>query len=421
MKSDRLIRHSIPLHAANLLVLALNALYQRLMGGVLSPEEFGVLQALNSGVALLILPFSVISSGLTHFMSRSLSEGRPAEVRALLEHWMFRMAVLGAGVVAVGWGFSGAISAYLHFHRAEPVIVTAAFVLVSMLSGVVAAPQAALQAFTWISAGMILFSVGRLALGLLLTRLAFPTAGWALAGSVLALLASALLGMFSLRGLLPAGRDPAARADAPVVRYVGWSIPFLMAYLVLFSADTLVIKRLFPAREAGYYSQFALLARLAVFLPLPFCRALFPKVASGGTVTRGQRRTWVKAVAATLALMAPVGGALLLFPGLVCGLIFPGAPLTPEWRGLLAVLVLATVANGLLHLLLTFETAQHRFHTLWPCLFGALAYLAMVPWFSDTLRSATVLFAACNAVACLGTLAGAARFLWHRPLHPSPA
>ena len=95
-----------------------------------------------------------------------------------------------------------------------------------------------------------------------------------------------------------------------------------------------------------------------------------------------------------------------------------------EWKSLLNVLVLATCANGLLHLVVTFETAQHRFHTLWPCLLGAVGYVAGVHRFAHDLQAATRFYAACNAFACLGTLAGSAYFLWFRPTAggtPSPS
>jgi O-antigen/teichoic acid export membrane protein len=425
MTSERLLRHSIPLHVANGVVLLLNALYQRLMGQTLSPEEFGVLQTLNSALSLLVLPFTAVSSGLTHFMARGLAEGRPGAVRALLWRWLARMALAGLAVIAVGGWVSAPVAEYFHFHRAEPVRLAALLMALTMLGAVLASPHQAVQAFTWISVAMVVQSLGRLVFGWLLTRTAFPTAGWAMLGAAFGVGLSLVLYAALLPRLLPRAAAPHPEdARAPVVAYVGWSIPVLIAYTALFSADTMAVKRLFPAREAGYYAQFALLARLAVFFPLPFCRALFPKVVSGGSTSPAQRRTWIKAVLATLAFMAPVAGALLLAPGLVFSLIFPGAPLTPEWRALLPPLALATAANGLLHILLTFETAQHRFRTLWPVCAAAILYVAGISAFAGDLLAATRFYCACNVLACAGVLLGVLRALGRTapadPIPPSP-
>jgi O-antigen/teichoic acid export membrane protein len=386
MASDRLFRHSLPMHVANLTVLLVNALYHRLISSGMSAGEYGVLQALSSGVGLLVLPFTAVSSGLTHFMSRRLQAGRAADARALFHLWLFRLSCMGLVVLAVGWVFSPEVAAYFHFNRREPVVMATLVVAATLVGSVAGAPHAATQSFYWLSGMMIIQAIGRLVLAVCLIRWVFPTAGWALLGTALAIGISLMVGLVSARSVLPqTSEKQTGDLRAPVVRYVAWSVPFLLAYTALFSSDTMVIRRLFPGDDAGYYAQIANLARIAVFIPLPFCRVLFPKVSSGGTVNDAQRLTWLKAVGATLFLMLGVVGFTLLFPHLITSIIFPKLVLDSRWMNVLYALLAAMFGNGLLHVLLYFETAQHRFASLSPILIALAMYLGGISYFSHDL------------------------------------
>ncbi len=144
------------------------------------------------------------------------------------------------------------------------------------------------------------------------------------------------------------------------------------------------VKHYFSTEVAGEFSYAVTIAKLVIFLPMPVTMALFPKVISEGGMTREDQKLLIRGMLYAIVL---IGGSAC-----VCMLI-PNVPLyilagvtDPDAQQILLVrlLLLSMVPLGLGHMLMNFELAQHRFAIVPGALISAVAYVAGILIWHET-------------------------------------
>ena len=257
-----------------------------------------------------------------------------------------------------------------------------------------------MQAFGWLAWVPQAWGAVRMALGWAFTALISATAVaavWAQGAGVLAVLALGALALVRMH--LP--HASAAARPRGTYRYLGSALVCLFGYASLMNLDTPLVKHYFDAETTGLFAKAAMIARTAVFLPVPVATALFPKVTSTGELTDESWRLLGRALAFGGALIAGVAGICLLWPQLPWTILYgrwPDAAAAPAAQ-LTRAMALAMSPLALAYILLNFEMAQRRFFWclgLVPC---AIAYVGGVALFHARPVQVALVLGVLNLVA----------------------
>ena len=370
--ADPLLRHSVLLMAAAQLGNVANLAFQIIMNRRLSDAEYGVLTAMVTMMAMVMLPLESLRTTLAHRTALWVNEGRTGDVSALCRLWSRRaIATWGALFVFLVFGGPG-LSSLLKLNSPWPLWITSIGLMGIMLLPVMLGVLQGMQrfaVFAWAqqTPNFLRFFLG---VGLVFwiprawTGIAAQAAGFIAAG-----LCATVWARAGWRGLHASGR-PIESSDA----YFFKSLAILSAFAVLMLVDVLLVKAWFDVDLAGRYSRAATIARAIVYLPMPVAMALFPKVVSRGERTKEGRRMLAQALAGVGGLLAVSAGTAWLLASLLWRL-FTGNEPSPDELHLLRGLVLALAPLALAHLLLNFELAQHRFRACSVAVVGVGIYL----------------------------------------------
>jgi O-antigen/teichoic acid export membrane protein len=169
------------------------------------------------------------------------------------------------------------------------------------------------------------------------------------------------------------------------------------------NADVVAAKHYFPAEQAGTYAVAAMVGRIILFLPQPIVMAMFPKVVSGGEVTRASWRTLGKAI--VLASIVLGGTALLCSVFAETVLRVLSGHSSPELVALARLLVWGLCPLSLTFFIMNFELAQRRTTVVLPLLACAIGYLICLARWHATMQQVAIALVVAATVALLTTVA----------------
>lgn len=402
-----LVRHGAVLMVGTLAGAACNAGFHMAVGRTLPNAEYGSLGAMLGLILVVGTPMLAVQNTLAHFTAHLEQAGRRGEILALFWHWLGLFAAVGAALVAGAAVFRAPLAAFWGGIEPRLVMLTFTVLAVSLWMSLFFGVLQGVQAFGWLAWVPQAWGAVRMALGWAFTACISATALaalWAQGVGVLAVLALGSLALVRLR--LP--RAPAAARPRGTYRYLGSALVCLFGYAALMNLDTTLAKHYFDAETAGLFAKAAMIARTAVFLPVPVATALFPKVTSAGELTDDSWRLLGRALAFGGLLIAGVAGVCLLWPQLPWTILYgrwPAAAAVPAAQ-LTRAMALAMSPLALAYILLNFEMAQRRFrwcYGLVPC---ALAYVGGVALFHARPVQVAWVLGGLNIVAVLLLAAG---------------
>ena len=152
----------------------------------------------------------------------------------------------------------------------------------------------------------------------------------------------------------------------------------------------------------------AVIARTAVFLPVPIATALFPKVTSTGEMTDASWRLLGRALGFAGLLIGGAVAVCLVVPQLPWTILYGrwSAEAAGSCAALTRAMALAMSPLALAYLLLNFEMAQRRFAWCFGLIPCGLAYVAGVAVFHEHPLHIALVVGILNLTAALLLLAG---------------
>ena len=399
-----LLRHGSIMMAGTLIGALCNAAFHMVIGRVIPNAEYGALVAMLGLILAVGTPMLAVQNTLAHYIAILQRENRSAEIRSLFWRWLRIFVALAIGVVMVALVFRNTLAAFWHV---SPALILTTFTVLaitlwlSLLYGLLQG----MQSFVWLAIAPQAWGALRLLLGWALAIFVAAQAIAAVVAQGIGVVAVLLLGGIAIRQMrLPRGRAGGAAPGA--WRYLSASLVALAGYAMLMNLDATLAKHYFDAETAGLFAKAAVIARTAVFLPVPIATVLFPKVSSHGEPTAASWSLLRRALALASLLVATAAGICIFWPQLPWTILYGPwtpdiAPHAAQWTRAMA---LAMSPLALAYILLNFELAQRRFtrcYSLIPC---ALGYIGgVVIWHQTPLQIAAVL-GAMNllAVALLG-------------------
>lgn len=316
-KGSPFLRHNATFLSGSLAVAALNYLFYLVLGHMLSPADFGEVQALTSLFTQAAIFLTILTYVTIHVTVNVSDEQERNQTLLGLE----RLAILvGYGLLALALIFVDRLRGFLQFTESWPFV---ALVAALALSIPLAFRMAFLRGQKQFFRASLTDGVGSAAK--LLLAPAFVLLGGRSFGAISALAASQILSLVvGVMWARQAGFHGFAfgisrlRFDLlkPHLKHAGAVLLGAGGVTLMQTLDIISIKHYFSATEAGLYAGITTIAGIVYFLMAPITGVLITLVSSKQSIRQNQLR-----LKASLGLMLALGGSALIVMSLCPELI----------------------------------------------------------------------------------------------------
>jgi len=362
------------------LATILSLAYNIVIGWYLGPKSFGHATVVYSLLVLL----SAVSFAFQIVAAKMVAQQPSAEMKAEVYRCFHRSAIgCGISVALVLFLFRQGITDYLNLPDSS---------LIAMLA-IAAGFYIPLGARRGYDQGSYRFH--RLAMSLVIegaVRLGgsygLVAAGYGVQGVVAANAVAMAVSYFAMTQRLPApSSNPVRFWDG--TREIGQALLFYSGQMIINNCDLVVVKHIFPAREAGLYAAVGLVGRVIFVLSAAVVNSTFPIVAG----TRAEERKDLRLIATPLLLVLGIGSFVALAmwiapPSLWTTLLGPGFQIAGKYDVpyLSALYALKTVVYSISAVVITFEMAHKIANTSWIQLFFSGMLIAGIYQFHSSLH-----------------------------------
>jgi O-antigen/teichoic acid export membrane protein len=358
---EPLLRHGLILTAATTILNLANWVYHAVMSRMLGPVDYGGLGALLGLLFILTVPVSTIQMGLSAFVARARAEGRESSVAGVLAvHLKY---FLGAGVAAFVAlaGLSGWLMRAVRLDSALPVVITGTVIISWAILPVLRGILQGLQRFRALGASLVCEAVLKLASGFVLVRAGMGLSG-AVAGISIGALGATVLTALALRPWGRSGQETGAHEFREILKALVPYAVTLGCFTILTQADVVLVKALFPPREAGLYTAASTGGKIVLYLTAALPMVMLPEMARRHTTGEDGRQVLRRG----LLYGGVAGGALVaayfVAPVPIISLLF-GRAYAPA-AGLLGLLGLGMLGYEMAILMIYHNLATSRLRLL---------------------------------------------------------
>lgn len=409
LKADDLLFHSAILFISMLTVHVCNVVFQMVVGRVLPEGEYALLAAFLGALTIIQRPLATLRTAVCHYGSLLEQEARKGDVKRLLRKWLSLTSVptVLAGLLAIL--YADVLAGYFHLERSAPVIIAGALLPALCWMPILNGAAQGLQMFVWTSSAAFIGALVRLLLGAGFTVVLYDACGWAMLGHGLGIYVTVGVLLLAL-WLVLHGRETSTEPLPSMRFYLVQSFVVSAAYAVLLTADVVLVKHYLP--NDFEFAKAATLGRMVVMLPGAVVAAMFPKVASKGTLNPRHRMLFLKSCGYTGAFVLISVAACCLLPGLLARIIFGISNASIYLKQMIGFMSVVMAINALLNVVVQFLLAQRRFKSCLAIVVAAAVYPMVAHFLHASAWQIVIIAGLCNLVA-LG--AGFAAFASIKP------
>lgn len=362
------------------LATILSLAYNVVIGWYLGPRSFGHATVVYSLLVLL----SAISFAFQIVAAKVVAQQSSAETKAAV-YLSFHRSALGCGIFVASalFLFRQVIADYLNLP--DPLLIAMLAIAAGFYIPLGARRGYDLGSYRFHRLAMSLVIEGAIRLGgsYILVRTGFEVRG-VVAANALAMAVS----YFAMTPRLPARvKNPLPLADA--IRELAQALLFYSGQMIINNCDLVVVKHIFPAKEAGLYAAVGLVGRVIFVLSAAVVNSTFPIVAG----THAEARKDLRVIATSLSLVLGIGSvaalAMWIAPaGLWTTLLGPGFQIAGKYNipHLSALYALKTAIYSISAVVITFEMSYKIANTSWFQLIFSGALIAGIYQFHSSLQ-----------------------------------
>lgn len=384
---SRLLSGSALLLASATLVNAGNYLFNLLLGRWLGPAAFADL----SLIVTLFLVTSFITAGLQTPAARfSALFAADSDMQGIsnVRRWSTRRAAgLGAILAALLCLGAPLWSAFFATNSIWPFVIFGLFVPFYLVQGVDRGLLQGRTRFGWLAVTYQTEMWSRLAISIVLVAI-----GWAVNGAVLG------IGLSFVAAWLVAGRVardlPKPQPLAPTLsrELLVFTGPVLVAQLgqiLINNSDILIVRRFFPAADAGTYAALALIGRMVFFATWSVVTAMFPIAAQRFKRGEAHRPLLYISLGIVLAGSLVITAITYFFPVPIVTLLFGPAYLSIA--PLLWLYALATMFYALANVVINYRLSIGNTGGTYMAIVAGVAQVTALWMWHDTLTQVVLI------------------------------
>lgn len=301
-----------------------NFLYNLAMGRMLSPADYGELEAILSISVLSAVPMSVLSIFIIKIVSSYWGQNKRAEIHSFLMLYRKNLFLIGLTGSIILFIFSPIISGFLNLSS----VLSVAFLgLLFLLSGLTTVNNSGLQgtlSFGFLAINGIVGTAVKLFVSVILVLLNFQLSG-ALFGPLLGTFVAFILSVVELKNIFKNAADIKKQISPDVVKAT--FLPTLFASLALttfLTLDVVLARHYFSESVSGEYAATAVLGKIIYYAVGPVIAVMFPLISARAT----NGTSYILPLLGSLAMVFGIGSFLVffffVFPGFILATLFGG-------------------------------------------------------------------------------------------------
>jgi O-antigen/teichoic acid export membrane protein len=357
-------------------------LFQVVIARVLSAEDFGAFNALNSLAVVIAAPVAVLPVVFSRYTVQLMQDGL-GQVKCLLTDSLRLLFLLAVFVFIVGLFALPWLRDYLHLEQSTPILIILFQLVLSLLFPVLIGVLQGLHRFSFVGMGGSGFALFRLFGAIIFVYFLAWSVNGALFSSIFGILVGTVIVVWGLKDVF---QQNIVKIPQYLYKNMAWyALPVFICtsmMTVLGNLDITLVRHYCSAEEAGLYATAAILGRIALFLPGVLLLVLFPTAAKASHEdNEDQRILWL-----SIAMTALLGGGFSLicwlFPEQLIGLLFGSKYLAAA--ALLQKISLAMALLAVANVVFMYSLARHSFGFLWFLVIGVISMLAMIFMYHDT-------------------------------------
>lgn len=390
------------LFIASMLSNISNYAFQVVMGRLLTPVEYGFMNALLSLFVVMAIPVSTLMMVVTRKTSESKAKNDFAAISSLYRFTNTRVLFSGLIGLAVFILCASSIRDYLHASSILPIIILGIAIFTTLANPVNMAVLQGVQDYKWMGINQGLGGPAKF----LFTAL-FVVTGFGVNGVMTGMIATSLLlwgvSYYPIRNFVM-NRN---RKAVPISR-ISFSevLPVFFAvfsFAVLTQADMVLVRHYFSAHDAGIYASAAILGKAVMYIPGAIVLAMFPMVSEKYALNQSSRHLLVKSMIFTLAISGFGTVLFYLFPGWIIR-IFYGTQYF-DAHHILKYYGIAMLPMALLMVLMNYLVAREK--SLFSCLMiiGACLEIMTIFYFHSSPMQIVFIMLAIGTFSLIGSVA----------------
>jgi O-antigen/teichoic acid export membrane protein len=362
------------------LATILSLAYNIVIGWFLGPKSFGHATVVYSLLVLL----SAISFAFQIVAAKVVAQQPSPEAKAEIYRCFHRSAIgCGISVALVLFLFRQGIADYLNLPDSSLIAMLAIAAGFYIPLGARRGYDQGSYRFHRLAMSLVIEGAVRLGGSYLLVAKGFGVQGVVAANAV-----AMAVSYFAMTQRLPAPAPNPLRFWEGA-REIGQALLFYSGQMIINNCDLIVVKHIFPAREAGLYAAVGLVGRVIFVLSAAVVNSTFPIVAG----TRAEERKDLRVISTSLLLVLGIGSfvalAMWIAPaGLWTTILGPGFQIAGKYDipYLSALYALKTVIYSISAVVITFEMAYKIANTSWVQLFFSGVLIAGIYQFHSSLH-----------------------------------
>ncbi len=350
-----------------------NYLFYFLLGRILSPDDYGTFNALNSLVVFLVAPMIVVQLVVARF-STLLGDQALAAFARKFSKWLFFIVL---AVIIVGILSTPAIGSFLNVTKQFPLVVMVMILGVTILLSIPLGLLQGLRRFKPYGILNLCLSSIRFFLAVLLVWYFGFGINGAVSSVFFCVCITLIIGYYYLKDviILPGGRVP-EELPGNIFKY---AIPTLLSTATIMgflNLDIVLVRHYCDPAESGMYSAAAVIGHIAYLLPSVIVTVMFPEVAHSQNKGESSRKVFMVSFVMTALLSGAVTFVCTVFPEIVMSLTY--GEKYGDSSGLLPIISFAMTALVLANVFVTYGMAQNDFKFLWGLGAGMILFFLQV-------------------------------------------
>ena len=357
-------------------------LYHLIVGRMLPPSEYGILQSLISLSNLITVPLVMLNTMMVKFVSQFAGRGELGKVAYLYNRlsrgFWWTLAVGGVSFFL----FYQPVLQFLHISSVGSFVfldIALFFGLLQMLNRSVIQ---GLSRFVELVVSNIMESYGKLLFGVLAV-----TVGWGATGAFGAfVLAGALTYLYTTVVLRSTAKHTEVHAA------IGWrrlgkesvaSLIMTISMIALFNIDVVLVRHFFSGVESGLYAALSVLGKIIYFGSSPVANTMLPMVSEAHVKGTGFHRMFLTSLFLTILFAGGVTALYALFPRqsltiLIGSQYAAAAPYLPYFSLFLSLCALINIVT-------MFYFSTHQFVPIFFMPVAAVAQAVLIWLYHETL------------------------------------
>lgn len=296
-----------------------NYLYHLLMGRMLGPESYGVLESTISFLYILSVPFMALTLIIVKFVSAYKGKQDYKSISGFYFYLRKNLFIFGLIATLIILLLSPVIISLLHLPSILfPVLIGINF-FIGLFSVLTKSMLQGLLRFSVFFIANITEALTKIILAVILVILGFRATG-----AYFALVASIFVGYLAASYFVKKEKLSFEKftQSRNIFRY---SVPVFLTILSLtslFTTDIILVRFFFSGAESGYYAALSVLGKIIFFASSPLTVAMFPIVSEKHAVGKKFQHLVFTGFGLTAIIALVLIAAYYLFPEFMVGILF---------------------------------------------------------------------------------------------------